>query len=431
MLLAETKDLFPNFSDGDVCVTLSSGRVHHLHSGVLRRNSPVLAKLLIEANGAILSPKAKKEGIFIRYRLDLSQVVDDGPGEFRLREVDSNGRSQASSQLPEIENGKIVKEIYKHYRNLFRAFYNEQPKLNDTNIATVLNDCMGLVDVAESLGSINVISQSVDISLLQQGQVLFRSIAANAIAWSDLAYRVRSITIFKEAIVHLVGQWNAITDADRSNLNKDVLKLCQAKADELSSIKQAIEIRILGHYPGTVQRVASDNPGRMSYSNDIYFWMVLALFRHWFSQSICEGRNNKAKDGGAVLYRQIDAAGYAYLDRKVLEGFHAYFPMSFKGSTCLENILSAYKEELKPFVAELLANRSQMDIVKEPLPYLTCCIVDKTDLPWEKEEVSHDRDALMDRQRTQDGLQGFDDDDETLGHDGPLSHETQGMDTED
>jgi len=262
--------------------------------------------------------------------------------------------------LFDVENGRVVKEIYKHYDNLFRAFYNEKPDLDDTNIATVLNDCVGLIDVAENIGSISIISESVDIALLRQGQVLFRSIAANAIAWSDLSFRVRSPSIFKEALIHLVG-----------------------------------------HYPGVVQRQALSNPGRMSYSNDIYMWMVLSLFRHWFSQSICEQRNFLCKDGGATLYRQIGEGGYAYLDRKILEGFHTYFPMSGKGMSVLENHLSVYKQELKPFVSELLTHRSQLDIIKEPVPYLTCCVIEKSDYPWNKEQVERAaaRDNVLNRKR--------------------------------
>ena len=315
--------------------------------------------------------------------------------------MDSSGRTPGNASLLDIENGKVVSEIYKHYDNLFRAYYNKKPDLDDTNIATVLNDCVGLIDVAENLGSIQTISESVDIALLRQGQVLFRSIAANAIAWADLAFRVRSPTIFKEAMIHLIGQWNRLPQADRDTLNPEVLKICQRKHDELNLMKQAIEIRILGHYPGVVQRQALTNPGRMSYSNDIYMWMVLSLFRHWFSQSICEQRNFLCKDGGATLYRQIGEGGYTYLDRKTLEGFHTYFPMSGKGMSVLENHLSVYKQELKPFVSELLTHRSQLDITKEPVPYLTCCVVEKSDYPWNKErtEDKADRDGILGRKR--------------------------------
>jgi hypothetical protein len=116
-------------------------------------------------------------------------------------------------------------------------------------------------------------------------------------------------------------------------------------------MKQAIEIASLVTTPAW-SNVASSNPGRMS--------TPTTSTCGWYSplpplvlQSICEQRNFLCKDGGATLYRQIGEGGYAYLDRKILEGFHTYFPMSGKGMSVLENHLSVYKQELKPFVSEL------------------------------------------------------------------------------
>ncbi|KAI9695887.1 MAG: hypothetical protein M1836_006004 [Candelina mexicana] len=390
---------FPHFDDADVVIHLGGGRLYHLHASVLRRNSTFFAEHLTEENGAVLSSKAKKEGVTVRYRVELTELAPQGNvGVMVFREVDSNGRSHGSLQLPGIDNGKVTNPVYKNYHNLFKAYYNHTPDIYDLSIATVLNDCMGLVDVAEYLGSISVIQQTVDICLLRQGQVLFRSIAANALAWSDLAFRVRSPSILTESVIHLVGQWNAIPLADRNALNPEVLELCEAKVAELDNIKMAIELRIFGHYPSVVQRSPGDNNGRQAYSSNIYMWMCLSLFRQWFGQSLAEGRHRISIDGGCQLYRQL--ASGKYLDRNALAGFHRYFPMSLKGMAVLENTLGALKEEFKPFVEELLVNRSQMEINdNNKTTYLTCCVVKKSDLPWvkaAKEKAQRERrDTIM------------------------------------
>ena len=285
----------------------------------------------------------------------------------------------------------MTKAIHKHYDNLFKAFYNIKPDLDDRDLTAVLEDCMGLLEGAEHIGSATIISESIDVTLLRQGQDLFRAIACNPSHWSNVALRIRSPSIFTEAIIHLVGQWQNQGDKDRSHWMPEVLEVCKIKYGQVDLLKQSIELRILGHYPSVVQRSSSDHPGRMSYSNDIYMWMSIALFRHWFSQSMSEARGRAAKDGGATLYRQIAAGGYTYLDRRALSGFHQYFPMSPKGASCLESHLSAYKEELKPFIQPLLVNRSQLDTTREPLPYLTCCEVLKSDLPWLKAAGSERR----------------------------------------
>ena len=62
---------FPRFGDGDVIIGLPSGRLYLLHVAVLRRSSEYFSKLLAEDLGAKLTPRAKREGVTVRYRIDL------------------------------------------------------------------------------------------------------------------------------------------------------------------------------------------------------------------------------------------------------------------------------------------------------------------------------------------------------------------------
>jgi hypothetical protein len=294
------------------------------------------------------------------------------------------GRTPTSFSMPDLENGKVPNKYFGAYDNLFRAFYSEKLDLDDTNIATVLSGAMALIDVAESVGSAEIIRESVDIALLRQGQVLYRSIGANALAWVDLGRRLQSPTIFKEALIHLVGQWNAIDIRERGQLETSVREICERKHAELDITKQGMEMRMLGHYPGFLRRNIAEtgHVGRTTYANDIYMWMTVALFRQWFAQNICENRNLTAADGGAYMYRQISAGGSAYLDHTKLATFHQYFPMSPKAKNVLENHMNSLKAELQIFPGELLKNRSQIDDSHDPLPYLTCAVIEKSDFPW-------------------------------------------------
>jgi len=83
--MATEESTFPKFVDGDVLIILSSSRTYYLHSGVLRRNSTTFAKLLDESHAAVLSSKAKKEGVTTRFRLDLTGVSGNVPGRFVKR----------------------------------------------------------------------------------------------------------------------------------------------------------------------------------------------------------------------------------------------------------------------------------------------------------------------------------------------------------
>ena len=267
--------------------------------------------------------------------------------------------------------------------------------------------------MAETVGSIEAISETVDIALMRQGNILFQSIAANPSAWSDLAFRISSPTIFRESIIHLVGQWQSLTAKEKSKLRVKVAEICEKKFAELHAKKKAVETRILSHYPDALKRSPETRPSRMSYGSDIYLWIAMNLLRHWFGQAICEGRGRFAKDGGANLYRQIGTGGYTYLDRNMMEKFHRHFPMTPRGVLRLGDTLSDLKEQIKPFVKVLLVNNSQLDIAKEGTPYLTCCEVKKADLPWEGPTTTEEQGSLR-RRLLQTVTKGEDKDDEIM-----------------
>ena len=290
-------------------------------------------------------------------------------------------------QFLEVENGKISNELYHHYDNLFKALYNLKISFDDTNMATVLKDSVGLIDAAEELGSVDAVNDTAEIALLRQGNLLFRSIAGNPSAWSDLSMRLSSPTIFKEAVVHLVGQWQSMSVESRSRLRPEIIEVCEAKYAALYSMKKTVESKIAGHYPSSLIRPTGMNPGRTSYGSDIYMWMAGTLFRHWFAQCLAQDRAHNAKDGGASFYRLLATGGYAYLDRNTMIHFHQHFPMTQKGNACLENAMSNFKEEIKTLVEDLLVNNSQLDVEKHHTPYLTCCEVTKADYPWNQVEA--------------------------------------------
>jgi hypothetical protein len=196
--------------------------------------------------------------------------------------------------------------LFKHYENVFDAIYGKTVDLDATNptIEALLQDVVGIIDVSKYLGCITAIVHPINAVLLGQGQVLWRSVQANPFAWVDLALRVRSVAIFAEAIIHLVGRWNALTPDQKEGLDPVVCKLCRAKHDELQGRLVHAECRILKFYMPETTRELGAPPKhiqRMSYANDIYCWMAMTLFRHWFGSILAVGANRLAPDGGVLV----------------------------------------------------------------------------------------------------------------------------------
>ena len=280
---------------------------------------------------------------------------------------------------------------------LFALVYNRNVEFDDSNIATVLQDCIALADVADCVKAMDSVRVSIDLQLLRQGHMLWNSIASNPIAWADLAHRIRSTSIYKEAIIHAVGKWKSIGDSEKETLVAESRELCEHKVEQLEAAKQAIEMRILGHYPRMLTRVAADRPSRGSYAGDIYMWMAVCFYRQWFAQAVSDGRNRTAKDGGYEFYHQLGRAGQAYLNHETFQNFHMYFPMSGKACNVVEANMGQLKEEVKPFVRDLLAHNASIDMAQYQgkINWLTCVVVNWNDYPWRVEDAVKDENGSV------------------------------------
>ena len=241
---------------------------------------------------------------------------------------------------------------------------------------------MGLVEVAECINAVDAVRPFVDLALLRQNDVLWASIAANPVAWAELGRRVHSPTIFKEGITHMIGKWNEISWNDKAEFHHDIRAVCEQKAKEIDTAKEAIEMRILGHYPSFMSRDPQEHPNRSSYSNDIYMWMVICYFRQWFAQAISDRRTRLADDGGFQFYNQLATGGQAYLDHEAFGEFFKWFPMSIKACNLLETNMNIMKEEVKGFVTDLLKRRVNVKDSQYPVRWLTCAVIHKDDYPW-------------------------------------------------
>jgi hypothetical protein len=111
-------------------------------------------------------------------------------------------------------------------------------------------------------------------------------------------------------------------------------------------------------------------------------WMAICFYRQWFAQAISDGRNRLSSDGGYKFYHQIGTGGQAYLNHESFKNFHQYFPMSSKACNILEANMNIIKEDVKKFVADILINRSSVDLKSYPVQWLTCALILPEDSPW-------------------------------------------------
>ncbi|OAP57108.1 hypothetical protein AYL99_09221 [Fonsecaea erecta] len=393
-MASPSKSDFPKFLDGDVLIIISSTQVYKLHSQVLSAHSSFFAQQIAAKPGPRLNAQARRDNA-VAYRFEFKRSPAENKfGEFVRVEINEAGRVVGPSMnivMPDLENGKARDNSNRAWDWLFGIFYNREPVFDDSTLATVLSCVVALIECAESVGSIDHVRDVADLALMRQDNVLWTSILGNPHVWIELGRRVRSPAIFSEAAIHLIGQWATISDTEKNRISDDIRAMLERKANELGLVKEAIELRMLGHYPEFMRRAAADKPGRPSYSSDIYMWMAVSFFRQWFAQNISDDRTRRAPDGGLNFYTALHEGGAAYLTHMDFQEFHKYFPMSIKACHVLEANMGVLKEDIKRFVEDLMVQNTHLKREQHEIFWLTCAAIEKEDMPWYTPDPAADK----------------------------------------
>ena len=320
--------------------------------------------------------------------------------------------SERSTQS--LDAGKIfpdfLQRAIKAHQNALRAIHEINLALNPEDLVDALKDVQSLIDVAENLVCQVVTGSKIDDFVIFNFQkTVANSLPSKAVQWATLAHRGHCKMLFKESVIHLVGLWRTLPRkgnlADSSkgsnqtdqlgidDLPKPVRALCQKKYDELIKTKRAIDWRIGSHYPDRlIPSFPSLNVGPGSqttrnqgepttkevYSKQVMSWMALSLYRHWVSSWLADGKPNEDE-----MYKRMSRAGEAYIPYKSIEEFTKRFPMSGKSRKKLETELAYIKDDIKPFVAELVKKECMFPPEHE-VSYLLCTKVLQKEIPFEQ-----------------------------------------------
>lgn len=174
---------------------------------------------------------------------------------------------------------------------------------------TVLNHCVSLIDIAEYLGCISLISKAIEVALVKHGQGLFCHIQKMPHIWINMGFRIKSELIFREAMIHLTGNWRRFKREpavmDRLKEVPSVRSLLEKHHREMVKKCKKLEVAVMSLYPGGMCTPSNDLPiKREEYSKDILVWMALTFFRHWLSQRIImdKGCNSLGKRTSYSLF---------------------------------------------------------------------------------------------------------------------------------
>ncbi|PSN60077.1 hypothetical protein BS50DRAFT_656304 [Corynespora cassiicola Philippines] len=376
----------------DVIIVLAHDSRIHLHSGTLTRNSAFFASQLTEANAIKLSKQARDANIYHRWMLELRTMpTDEDPAGILERVKLNTSGDRLDGRLGPVWNlnGLPTPKIFEQYKTILYAFYTSTVEISSKTMEGALDDSVGLIYIAEYLGCVPMVAKPVEVALVRHGQALYRAIAKMPVAWLNMASRIKSELIFKEAMVHLAGNWRVLKTSS-SKLEPQTRELVLKHHRELGRRSRKLELMLMSNYPGGICAPVEHRPIKCEeYAREILVWIALGWFRHWFGQQIINEKGYHGLDGGYGLYKQIHAAGDAYMDRSIINQFNEKFPMTKKAINVLENHLLEIKEAFKGIVSQtgIMENELHLDTGQYEVRYLTCARFDHAELPWLKEQV--------------------------------------------
>ena len=165
------------------------------------------------------------------------------------------------------------------------------------------------------------------------------------VAWIGLVERLQSRVLYKECVIHVVGRYNELREipaidiegvAKNSHCMLDMLetrtrKLIDEKHQQLIASCQEAQKNIMSYYPPnlhrrtTTGRADRDPIGRADYGNDVWSWMALALYRHWFGQLLIMVCHTHDRTIITLIYRRMKPmlllpAASRYTSRSVRAG---------------------------------------------------------------------------------------------------------------
>jgi hypothetical protein len=303
-------------------------------------------------------------------------------------------------RLPQLSDGESPAFLCT-YDNFFRCIYSINPIFTDpgkSSGACFILDAISLLQVAESLDAAKAVRTVIEAHLIRLGQPLWYHIERNSEVWADIAVRLESPIIFREAMLHIIGKFDTVSRGELKGVNKVllstqengrvVLELAAKKAKELKEKKLQVERTLLEWFPQKMIHGDTDAqfPGHQLYATDVYLWIGLTIVRQFLSSCMQGNMHHRNPDGGVKFYRSIGTGKEAYLGDEALERFHETFPMTSKSKQQLQRAVEFIKDKIKSVVNDLLVDRTQTSSTAENceprIPYLTCSEILDADLPW-------------------------------------------------
>ncbi|ESZ90241.1 hypothetical protein SBOR_9378 [Sclerotinia borealis F-4128] len=284
-------------------------------------------------------------------------------------------------------------DILEAYHSLFLCYRSFAPTISTTDLSTATKQSSRLVKIATLYGSAKLVRPHIIASLFSHGRHLYTSIRRDAPRFLVLASKLQNALIFKEALIHIVGQapswpWPTAKEWVESALGDIIdrkiyeLQLKRMQANDL------LFQSCLAHHG---IRISINNLDPTTFD----IWIIVQIWHDWFSQQLrhcAHVRRDEQRSVELNMYSLMAQGGEAYLKiddvMAMVEPYKATLEARAWGNwekSQVEKEMNIMKGYAAKTVKELMINELTGDVSKNgdgAVEYLTCTKVGEYELPW-------------------------------------------------
>ncbi|KAF1981286.1 hypothetical protein K402DRAFT_238842 [Aulographum hederae CBS 113979] len=329
----------------------------------------------------LFTVKFKKEGTPASGTL---ATINDGTSSTTAESTPGTitGSTPAASNdgvSPQAESTRVFPNYTSAYENLFLVMHNQSLRI-DKRPWAALEQCEQLLKVSGIYRCMDLVGRHIGFALLELGNVLYGAIARDAPRWLHLAEEVKCSSIYKEALVHIVGSWPVYKwRTPKRTLSPHVLRLIERKAERTRDLCSEL------HHDLFLNSIKADDDLPVTMVKDFETWIVVQAWRDWLSSEFVKILDPKTQnpDPSKVgrVYRLLRKGGNAYLPQsqlvKRLKRKMEQYAWEEVGDDL--ELLKKYAQDL---VERSLKNRLMLNADEMNLGYITTVDIKDDDLPW-------------------------------------------------
>ena len=258
-----------------------------------------------------------------------------------------------------------------------------------------------VLNIAAHYGATPALRSSLELLIkdFMQARTLWKAVADDPLDWLTISDAAKDAMVYEEALIHLVGSYPIYGERMRSepDVPAAIQSMVEKKSSELQHFKMAVDQELImlnlefeiepdrkGKKKEGSKRAVDDDFGTAAAQTHYQWWQYI---RRQFLLLQNPGRNADPASTPKLMsfYRSILAGGDSYLPPEDLIATWSSNLEACRNNKIIRETLKHLKNEAAKIVTPLTKSTLQYE-QKEELEYLTCVKIDKSDIPWEKEE---------------------------------------------